>query len=261
MPLITPGLAFALVQRVNLEQGWQFSEADCRTLAEAVLPWLNAAASEDENTLRLMVYHYAQEGALVEALRAGDTSLTLSQVVENWRGYMLSVAQTRFHLAPDLAEDIVQDSWIDLLRALRGYKFHFRCRVKTYLYSLVIHRGLNMLRRQPNETETTDELTSTETAEDANGELRDLVMRAIDAYCTSRRDTKIGPQTKKQLAYLVLFGDESVHDAAARLGLNYNAAMTAFRRIRQFLQVSSELSGYEPQHEPHTSEGTPPDAS
>jgi RNA polymerase sigma factor (sigma-70 family) len=251
----------SLIQHLNMAECWGLSPEDCCSTAQAVLPWAIAAQTQDEAVITQIVKNYYLDGQVVEALRDPERFTDGAELASQWRSFMLAVVRNRFSIDADLAEDIVQDSWIDLLHALHDYRFHFRSRFKTFLYSLTIYRGLNTLRQEHTHRwdaqpalETVIETSSPPPMADAapypgqkdwiNGELTDLVNKAIQQYCATLRQGQIAPEIKKQLAQLVLLEDQSLQAAADRLHLNYNAAMTIVRRIRLYLQQLPELREY-----------------
>jgi RNA polymerase sigma-70 factor, ECF subfamily len=75
------------------------------------------------------------ERHLVEALRAGDETAFV-ELVETHQSWMLRTASS-FVPAPAVAEDIVQETWISVLRAVDG--FEGRSALRTWIFSILVN--------------------------------------------------------------------------------------------------------------------------
>src|SRR5213083_2231018 len=75
----------------------------------------------------------ADESALVAALRAGDERAFV-ELVEAYSPWMRRLALT-YVQSPAVADEVVQESWLGVLRGLDG--FEGRAALKTWIYRIV----------------------------------------------------------------------------------------------------------------------------
>jgi RNA polymerase sigma-70 factor (ECF subfamily) len=75
------------------------------------------------------------DDALVEALRKGDERL-FGQLVQKWSGIMLRLALAHVG-GRALAEDVVQDAWLTVLRSLD--RFEHRSALRTWVLGIVVN--------------------------------------------------------------------------------------------------------------------------
>lgn len=84
------------------------------------------------------------EHRLVDALRAGD-ELAFSTLVDTYQAHLLRVA--RIYVADDaIAEDVVQDTWVRVLRSID--RFEFRSTFKTWIFRILINAALSSATRE-----------------------------------------------------------------------------------------------------------------
>jgi RNA polymerase sigma-70 factor (ECF subfamily) len=76
------------------------------------------------------------DAALVEALRMGDEGAFL-EVVERYHGSLVRLAQ--LYVAAGTAEDVVQETWLALLRGID--RFEGRASLKTWLFRVLVNRA------------------------------------------------------------------------------------------------------------------------
>lgn len=88
----------------------------------------------------------ADEDHLVAALKAGDQD-AFHNAVRLYSPGMLAVA--RYYLDADSAQDVVQDTWVGVVDAIRT--FEGRSGLKTWLFRIVANRCKNTLRRSRRE--------------------------------------------------------------------------------------------------------------
>ena len=79
------------------------------------------------------------ERRLVSRLRAGDED-AFAELVERWHPAMVRLAMTRVR-SQAVAEEVVQDAWIGMLRGLAG--FEGRSSLRTWLFRIVINRAIS----------------------------------------------------------------------------------------------------------------------
>jgi RNA polymerase sigma-70 factor (ECF subfamily) len=92
---------------------------------------MNRSGRVDESNSREAVT--ADESALVAALRAGDEQAFM-QLVEAYTPGMRRLALT-FVRTPALADDVVQEAWLGVLRGLD--RFEGRASLRTWIYRIV----------------------------------------------------------------------------------------------------------------------------
>jgi RNA polymerase sigma-70 factor (ECF subfamily) len=79
----------------------------------------------------------AAEAALLAKLRSGDET-AFAALVDELHGGLLSFAGT-FTTSAALAEDIVQETWLAVIRGLDG--FEARSSLKTWIFSILVRRA------------------------------------------------------------------------------------------------------------------------
>jgi RNA polymerase sigma-70 factor (ECF subfamily) len=77
------------------------------------------------------------ESALLAKLRSGDEA-AFAALVDDLHGGMLAFART-FVSSPALAEDIVQETWLAVIRGLHA--FESRSSIKTWIFSILVRRA------------------------------------------------------------------------------------------------------------------------
>jgi RNA polymerase sigma-70 factor (ECF subfamily) len=94
------------------------------------------------------------DGDIVNALRAGN-ELAFIELVDRHSAAMLAVAR-RYVASPDVAEDVVQDTWVAVLKGIDG--FEGRASLRTWLFRVLINiaktRGVRDKRLLPVGTAT-----------------------------------------------------------------------------------------------------------
>ena len=83
------------------------------------------------------------EADLLARLRSGDES-AFAAVVDGLHGALLGFART-FTSSPALAEDIVQETWLAVIRGLRS--FEARSSLKTWIFSILVRRARTLAAR------------------------------------------------------------------------------------------------------------------
>jgi RNA polymerase sigma-70 factor (ECF subfamily) len=84
------------------------------------------------------------DDALLDALKHGDERV-FTELVERWSGMMLRVA--RSHLGDHaVAEDVVQDAWLTVLRSLD--RFERRSTLSTWVLGIVVNLARSRARAE-----------------------------------------------------------------------------------------------------------------
>lgn len=89
------------------------------------------------------------EKRLVERLRSGDAA-AFAEVVDSLHGRLLSLART-FTSSPALAEDIVQETWLGVIRGLHG--FEERSTLRTWIFGILVRRARTLAAREARRAE------------------------------------------------------------------------------------------------------------
>src|SRR5512142_1465238 len=84
------------------------------------------------------------EAALLEKLRAGDES-AFAALVDGLNCRLQALAST-FTSSPSLAEDIVQETWLAVIRGLDG--FEGRSTLRTWIFSILVRRARTLAVRE-----------------------------------------------------------------------------------------------------------------
>jgi RNA polymerase sigma-70 factor, ECF subfamily len=80
------------------------------------------------------------EAKLLARLRSGDET-AFAALVDEIHGGMLAFART-FTSSPALAEDVVQETWLAVIRGLGG--FEGRSSIKTWIFGILVRRARTM---------------------------------------------------------------------------------------------------------------------
>lgn len=84
------------------------------------------------------------EKGLVAGLQAGDAT-AFAALVDDLHGRLLALART-FTSSPTLAQDIVQETWLAVIRGIRG--FEGRSSIRTWTFSILVRRARTMAARE-----------------------------------------------------------------------------------------------------------------
>jgi RNA polymerase sigma-70 factor (ECF subfamily) len=93
--------------------------------------------------------HRESEAALVLRLQSGDEA-AFAAVVDDLHGRLLGLART-FTSSPALAEDIVQETWLAVIRGLHG--FEARSTLRTWIFGIMVRRARTMASREARRAE------------------------------------------------------------------------------------------------------------
>ena len=84
------------------------------------------------------------DDALLARLRSGDEA-AFGDLVDGLHGRLVALAST-FTSSPALAEDIVQETWLGVIRGLRG--FEGRSSLRTWIFSILVRRARTIAARE-----------------------------------------------------------------------------------------------------------------
>jgi len=102
---------------------------------------------------------------LLDRLRAGDEAAFVA-LVRSLDGRLRALART-FTSSPALAEDIVQETWLAVVRGLRG--FQGRSSLRTWIFGILVRRARTLAAREARRA-AREEAPSGEPGEDIAGE-------------------------------------------------------------------------------------------
>jgi RNA polymerase sigma-70 factor, ECF subfamily len=89
------------------------------------------------------------EEGLLARLRSGDES-AFAALVDDLHGRLLAFART-FTSSPYLAEDIVQETWLAVIRGLRA--FEGRSSLRTWIFNILVRRARTLSAREAHRAE------------------------------------------------------------------------------------------------------------
>ena len=89
------------------------------------------------------------EKEIVAGLQAGDEA-AFAALVDDLHGRLLALART-FTSSPSLAEDIVQETWLAVIRGVRG--FQERSSLRTWIFSILVRRAKTLAAREARQRE------------------------------------------------------------------------------------------------------------
>jgi RNA polymerase sigma-70 factor, ECF subfamily len=92
---------------------------------------------------------HAHEEELVASLRAGDQA-AFAGLVDGLHGRLVSLART-FTSSPTLAEDIVQETWLAVIRGLHA--FEGRSTLRTWIFNILVRRARTLASREARRAE------------------------------------------------------------------------------------------------------------
>lgn len=90
------------------------------------------------------------EKALVVGLQTGDET-AFAALVDDLHGRLLALART-FTSSPTLAEEIVQETWLAVIRGVRG--FEGRSSIRTWIFSILVRRARTMAAKEARRLDT-----------------------------------------------------------------------------------------------------------
>jgi RNA polymerase sigma-70 factor (ECF subfamily) len=102
-----------------------------------------------------------REDALLPRLRSGDGA-AFAALVDTLHGRLLAFART-FTPSPALAEDIVQETWLAVIRGLRG--FEGRSSLRTWIFNILVRRARTIAAREARRSKV--ELTAARIEDDS----------------------------------------------------------------------------------------------
>jgi RNA polymerase sigma-70 factor (ECF subfamily) len=87
---------------------------------------------------------WGAEAELIARLRAGDETV-FATLVDDLHARLVALARS-FTTSPPLAEDIVQETWLAVIRGLRA--FEGRSSLRTWIFSILVRRARTMAARE-----------------------------------------------------------------------------------------------------------------
>jgi RNA polymerase sigma-70 factor (ECF subfamily) len=87
---------------------------------------------------------YGNEDALLAGLRSGDPA-AFGALIDDLHGRLLALART-FTSSPALSEDIVQETWLAVIRGLPG--FEGRSALRTWIFQILVRRARTLAARE-----------------------------------------------------------------------------------------------------------------
>jgi len=161
-----------------------------------------------------------------------DDEKFVEQLYEEYHSLMLYVA---FDILKDraLAEDVVSEAFIKVIRHLQKLK-GFAChQTKKYIVSIVETTSLDFLKKRKSVKEDLEELLDISIGSDINI-LDDLVSR--EGYDSLMSVIQSLPKNLKDVAYLYFACNHSHEDIARTLGISYDNSKKRLSRAREMIK-------------------------
>jgi RNA polymerase sigma factor (sigma-70 family) len=247
-------LVLDIIQKMNENRGWKLSESDIREFERGVNPHIEYIFdnTELENTIENFFAYHDTILALAPSAAVSSEWETINQ---DWHLYIKKVAAKLYYGKPIPGyevDDIVQTSWLHILKGIGTY--HFRCRLETWVYQIVVNTYLGMVRRLSRKPEIIMEDNdiekicscqsayydplSTTTHKEETQEINRLIRSCLNSIAANRRRLKQWMQDHPQSgddmaanALQVILNDMSQHAFAYR----YNLPEPTVSRIFQDL--------------------------
>lgn len=271
-----------IIVGLNEDNGWDLSSRGTRELAKVVIPHILASDVErkdgsfDEVMVRKIICNYFHDGPTVELWKQPYESAKKSHSIEECINYMKNNARRTFpgFLDSDI-EDLVQESWIMVDAAIKG--FHFRSRLSTWVHLIVANCCKQQLRKANTDkrkiekkalsidelefmTGDISRLHDSNISLISNDQYRDpqsstnldtlaFLKAEIDSVCAQMREIRntasgrkgVSKEVKKQVAYRRFLLDSTNSEIAEEMGLNLNTVNTIINRIQKYLLESIAL--------------------
>ncbi len=193
----------------------------------------------------------SSEPLLVKRLQAGDEE-AFRLLVQQYHAAMVRLAVHIVHEIP-VAEDVVQETWIAVLKAVRF--FEQRSSLKTWLYSIVINRAKSHLKREQRHT-----YRASMSLDEKEGDVAEYVTSRTAAYPESIADLHAfqqdilaaidllpdNQQTIMRLRHLDGLSADEVTQTLGISGVNQRVLLHRARkqmRMKLLSDYSSEVAG------------------
>jgi RNA polymerase sigma factor (sigma-70 family) len=142
-------------QKLNNLYSWGFAESDLEILALEAARHIGGNIN-DEQTVEAVLFNVQKYGSIVAILsKSGSDSREREAIAEQWHIYLHKIAAKVCggSVKPGYEiEDVVQVAWLNILRGIKT--FHFKCKLETWVYQVVVNAHLGLLRgagRHPEE--------------------------------------------------------------------------------------------------------------
>lgn len=164
---------------------------------------------------------------LVEDILNGSQK-AMKKVYDRWSGYLLAIC-TRYIPDKDIAEDILQDSFVKIFSSIGSFKSKGEGAFKAWISRITVNEALMYLRKQKrcNFIEFQDHLP--DIPEDAEPDIENIPAAEIQKMIQSLSD---GYRT---IFNLVALEGKSHKEVAELLGITESTSASQFHRARKIL--------------------------
>lgn len=189
------------------------------------------------------------EDALVHGLRDGDSRAFDKAILDYTPGM---IAAARFYVDPETAQDVVQEAWIKVTRAIAS--FEGRSCLSTWLHRIVVNQAKNHLRKPVRELGIeTEELLDPDLASrfgfhgawltppnwSDSGDLESLIENDDLIDCLDRHIDQL-PDQQRSAVVLYELHQQSAEEVCQTLGISVSNLRVMVHRARQKILLMLE---------------------
>lgn len=176
------------------------------------------------------------EQQLVNDVRKGDNA-AVKKLYDTWSGYLFALC-TRYITDKDIAEDILQESFIKILSSIDSFTWKGEGSLKAWISRITVNESLQYLRKQKKLSfvEYSDALPDKSDNDEAPqvggvhpSEIQKMIQELPDGYRT--------------VFNLFVFEEKSHKEIAEMLGITESTSASQFHRARKIL--AQKIKDYE----------------
>ncbi len=168
------------------------------------------------------------EQKLVNDVRRGDNA-AVKKLYDTWSGYLFALC-TRYITDKNIAEDVLQDSFIKILSSFDSFTWKGEGSLKAWISRITVNEALQYLRKQKklNFVEYSDALP--DKSDDENEPQVDGIPPAV-----LKKMIQELPDGYRTVFNLFVFEEKSHKEIAEMLGITESTSASQFHRARKIL--------------------------
>ncbi len=168
------------------------------------------------------------EQKLVNDVRRGDNA-AVKKLYDTWSGYLFALC-TRYITDKNIAEDVLQDSFIKILSSFESFTWKGEGSLKAWISRITVNEALQYLRKQKklNFVEYSDALP--DKSDDENEPQVDGIPPAV-----LQKMIQELPDGYRTVFNLFVFEEKSHKEIAEMLGITESTSASQFHRARKIL--------------------------
>ncbi len=168
------------------------------------------------------------EQKLVNDVRRGDNA-AVKKLYDTWSGYLFALC-TRYITDKNIAEDVLQDSFIKILSSFDSFTWKGEGSLKAWISRITVNEALQYLRKQKklNFVEYSDALP--DKSDDENEPQVDGIPPAV-----LQKMIQELPDGYRTVFNLFVFEEKSHKEIAEMLGITESTSASQFHRARKIL--------------------------